>query len=330
MRPVLPRIAAVLAVPALLLTGCASEGAPGATGAPAATDKVGSTAAPVPAALASVKVNGAAGAKPNVALATTPTLLTASGAKVVTPGDGPVIAKGQKVTVDYVLFNGKDGKEADTTFGKKPVTFVADAPLMAGLVKGMIGQKVGSRVLVGVAPKDAFDGGAGNPQLGFGKDDALIFVLDIKSAVTPLTGPEGETVTPPAGLPTVKEDAKGVPTITMPKTPAPTKLVVQPLIKGKGAVVKAGQSISADYVGAVYASGKVFDSSFASGNKLDIAIGTGNLVPGFDTGIVGQTVGSRVLLVLPPAQGYGAAGNPQAGIKGTDTIVFVVDVLAAS
>ena len=324
MRPLLPRLAAVLAVPALLLAGCASEGSP------AGASKPGSSAGPASAALASVTVTGAAGAKPTVKLGTTPTSLTASGVKVLTPGNGAVITKGQKVTVDYLLVNGKDGKEADTTFGKKPVTFVADAPLMSGLVKGMIGQKVGSRVLVGVAPKEAFDGGAGNPQLGFGKDDALIFVLDIKSALTPLTGPDGEPVTPPAGLPTVKEDAKGVPTITMPKTPAPTKLVVQPLIKGKGAVVKAGQTISADYVGAVYASGKVFDSSFASGNKLDIAIGTGNLVPGFDKGIVGQTVGSRVLLVLPPDQGYGTAGNAQACIKGTDTIVFVVDVLAAS
>ena len=323
MRPLLPRLAAVLAVPTLLIAGCASEGSP------ATANQSGSSAAPVSAALASVKVTGAAGAKPTVALGATPTSLTSSGTKVVTPGNGAVISKGQKVTVDYVLVNGKDGKEADTTFGKKPVSFLADpGQLLPGLANGMIGQKIGSRVLVGVAPKEGFAGGAGNSQLGFGKDDALIFVLDIKSALTPLTGPEGDPVTPPAGLPTVKEDAKGVPTITMPKTPAPTKLVVQPLIKGKGAVVKAGQTISAAYVGAVYAGGKVFDSSFASGNKLDIAIGTGNLVPGFDKGIVGQTVGSRVLLVLPPDQGYGTAGNAQAGIKGTDTIVFVVDLLA--
>jgi FKBP-type peptidyl-prolyl cis-trans isomerase len=79
----------------------------------------------------------------------------------------------------------------------------------------------------------------------------------------------------------------------------------------------------------VYGTGKVFDSSYASGNLLSLPVGVGQLVPGFDKGIVGQTVGSRVLLVLPPADGYGKAGNPQAGIKGTDTIVFVVDILAA-
>ena len=325
-RSFLPRLAAVFAVPALLLTGCASEGSPSQAGASGSATAGG---APASAALASVKVTGAAGAKPTVALGATPTSLSASGAKVVTPGTGAVITKGQKVTVDYVLVNGKDGKEADTTFGKRPATFLADpGQLLPGLANGMIGQKIGSRVLVGVAPKEGFAGGAGNSQLGFGKDDALIFVLDIKSAVTPLSGPQGDPVTPAAGLPTVKADAKGAPTIVMPKTKPPTKLVVQPLIKGKGAVVKAGQTVSLAYVGAVYAGGKVFDSSFTSGKNLETAIGVGGLVPGFDKGIVGQTVGSRVLLVLPPDQGYGTAGNAQAGIKGTDTIVFVVAILA--
>ena len=74
---------------------------------------------------------------------------------------------------------------------------------------------------------------------------------------------------------------------------------------------------------------KVFDESYSK-EPYPTPIGTGSVVKGWDQGLVGQTVGSRVLLVLPPAEGYGAAGNAQAGIKGTDTIVFVVDVLAAS
>lgn len=327
MRPLLPRLAVLLAVPALFLAGCASEGSPDASSTSATATGDPATVA----ALSSIAVTGDAGKKPTVKLAATPTLLPASGVKVVTPGTGSVITKGQQVKVDYVLVNGKDGKEADTTYGKTTATFQADpGQLLPGLANGLIGQKIGSRVLVGVAAKDGFAGGAGNSQLGFGKDDALIFVIDLKSALTPLTGPTGEPVTPPAGLPTVKDDAKGAPVITMPKTAPSKTLVVQPLIKGKGPVVKSGQTISANYVGAIYASGKVFDSSFTSGNKLEVPIGVGGLVPGFDKGIVGQTVGSRVLLVLPPAQGYGAAGNAQAGIKGTDTIVFVVDILSAS
>ncbi len=158
----------------------------------------------------------------------------------------------------------------------------------------------------------------------------MIDIVSAKTPPAPLTKPAGTAVTPAAGLPTVTEQS-GVPTITVPKTAAPTKLVVQPLIKGTGAVVKAGETITADYVGAVYGTGKVFDSTFAEGKTpFNTPIGVGQLVPGFDAGIVGQTVGSRVLLVLPPDQGYGTAGQPQAGIKGTDTLVFVVDILASS
>jgi len=53
------------------------------------------------------------------------------------------------------------------------------------------------------------------------------------------------------------------------------------------------------------------------------------VIPGWNDGLPGVTVGSRVMLVIPPAYGYGKAGNSQAGIKGTDTLVFVIDILDA-
>ena len=79
----------------------------------------------------------------------------------------------------------------------------------------------------------------------------------------------------------------------------------------------------------IYRTGKQFDSSWDRGAPADFAIGTGKVIPGWDAGLVGQTVGSQVLLVVPPDQGYGASGNSQAGISGTDTLVFVVDILDA-
>jgi peptidylprolyl isomerase len=71
-----------------------------------------------------------------------------------------------------------------------------------------------------------------------------------------------------------------------------------------------------------------FDSSLGSG-PAQFQIGTGNVITGWDQGLVGQTVGSQILLVIPPDLGYGAEGQPSAGIAGTDTLVFVVDILAA-
>jgi peptidylprolyl isomerase len=58
-------------------------------------------------------------------------------------------------------------------------------------------------------------------------------------------------------------------------------------------------------------------------------IGAGRVIDGWDQGLVGQKIGSQVLLVIPPELGYGANGNPDAGISGTDTLVFVVDILDA-
>ncbi len=302
-------------VPGLLITGCAN-----------ADPKESASS---PAELKTVDVTQEGAGKPKVTLAKTPTTLTASGTRVLKPGKGAAIATGQRVTVDYLLVNGKDGKEADTSFGKKPANFVVDPKqLMPGLAKGLVGQKIGSQVLVGITAKDGF-GEAGNQSLGFSKDDSLIFVMDLKAAATPLAKATGDVVQPKSGLPVVKDNGTQAPTITMPKAAAPKTTQVQPLIKGKGPAVQSGQTISAAYVGAVYAGGKVFDSSYKTGRLLAQQVGTGGLVPGFDKGLVGQTVGSRVLLVVPPVDGYGKAGNPQAGIKGTDTIVFVVDVLDA-
>ena len=56
----------------------------------------------------------------------------------------------------------------------------------------------------------------------------------------------------------------------------------------------------------------------------------GQVVPGWDKTLVGQNVGSRVILAIPPEEGYGKQGQPDAGISGTDTLYFVVDILGAS
>jgi peptidylprolyl isomerase len=131
------------------------------------------------------------------------------------------------------------------------------------------------------------------------------------------------------GLPTVKLAMAGKPTITVPSSTAPDTLVVQPLITGTGPVVTAGQTISVHYTGVIWDSGKKFDSSWDRGAPVDFLIGEGQVIAGWDEGLVGQTVGSQVLLVIPPDKGYGEQGQPDAGISGTDALVFVVDILDA-
>jgi peptidylprolyl isomerase len=100
------------------------------------------------------------------------------------------------------------------------------------------------------------------------------------------------------------------------------------LTNGKGPKVQKGDLLVADYLGSNYRTRKVFDNSYDRKAPSAFPIGVGKVVTGWDKTLVGVNVGSRVLMVLPPKYGYGKAGNSQAGIKGTDSLIFVVDVIA--
>lgn len=128
-------------------------------------------------------------------------------------------------------------------------------------------------------------------------------------------------------FPSTEPAVSGDPALTFPDGDPGPGLQRQVLTEGEGDVVEAGDLLVADYLGQVWG-GEVFDGSF-DGDPAAFSIGTGSVIQGWDSGLVGQTVGSRVLLTIPPDLGYGDAGNPAAGIGGTDTIVFVVDLLGS-
>ncbi|MEU4999009.1 FKBP-type peptidyl-prolyl cis-trans isomerase [Streptomyces sp. NPDC021622] len=104
-------------------------------------------------------------------------------------------------------------------------------------------------------------------------------------------------------------------------------LAVKTLIQGKGAEVKKGDYLQANYLGQIWATAKVFDNSYDRGNPTVFPIGVGQVIPGWDQALVGKKLDSRVELAIPPKLGYGKEGNKQAGIKGDDTLVFVVDLV---
>ncbi|SIN30997.1 peptidylprolyl isomerase [Micromonospora cremea] len=106
------------------------------------------------------------------------------------------------------------------------------------------------------------------------------------------------------------------------------KLAVTPLIKGTGPAVKKGQTITTNYVGVFYKDGQEFDSSWKAGQPATFPIGVGQVIPGWDQGLVGVTVGSRVQLDIPGELGYGNDAAA-AGGRPTGPLRFVVDVLAA-
>ena len=128
-------------------------------------------------------------------------------------------------------------------------------------------------------------------------------------------------------LPTATGKVGEKPTLRFPKNTPPPSLQRTILTKGSGPLTKTGDYLVTNYLGQVWG-GKVFDNSYDKKTTATFKIADGQVVPGWVVALAGVPVGSRVLLSLPPADGYSIKGNPQAGIKPTDTIVFVVDVVS--
>jgi peptidylprolyl isomerase len=252
--------------------------------------------------------------------------------KTVIKGSGAALTTSESFVGNYVAYvwSGTTHKLATSTFTSGSPTLFA-GKLLPGLESAMIGAKAGSRVLAVIPPKQGF-GAAGNSQLGISGKDTLVFVIDYLEEFNDTAGATGSQVSNGGGsLPTVKAAAAAgaAPTVTIPSATPPKALQVKTLVKGTGAKVTKGQYMVVQYTGLNWRTKKVFDSSWSRKTPAGVSIGTGQVVKGWDNGLVGQTVGSRVLLVIPPALGYGKNGNSQAGIKGTDSLVFVVDILGA-
>ena len=129
-----------------------------------------------------------------------------------------------------------------------------------------------------------------------------------------------------AALPEVSGSFGEKPTLTFPEGSPSGELEVTVLSRGDGALVEAGDDIEVHYLGQSWKGG-VFDNSYDRRSSISFGIGVGQVIAGWDQGLVGQQVGSRVLLSIPSHLGYGDRGVPQAGIKGGDTLVFVVDIV---
>ena len=129
------------------------------------------------------------------------------------------------------------------------------------------------------------------------------------------------------GLPQVNAEFGSRPTIAF-DGGAPSGLRVEELVEGDGPVVRRGDTVTVNYHGVVWGAGAPFDSSFDRHRPASFAIGVGQVIRGWDQTVPGHNVGSRLVVSIPPAYGYGSRGVPEAGIGGTDTLVFVIDIIA--
>lgn len=314
-------LSAALAAAALSLSACTPSDivdASDATSAPtaAATDTYTAIDGVEPgAALADMTwIDNGTDAEPGVEF-TSPINFTETGGRLVADGDGAALTDGQVLTLDVVQFSGTDGTVGSSTYtdGVGAPASLDAATFDPVLYDLLVTAHVGARLLYAV------------PDQGTG---AAVVAFVVSSATDVLARAEGTAVDAVAGLPTVTLDADGKPSVDMTGATKPAELVSQDLITGSGTTVAEGQSLTVHYTGWLW-DGTQFDSSWDSGTKATFTFATGQLIDGWVQGLTGKTVGSQVLLVIPPELGYGDTDQGDT-IPAGSTLVFVVDILAAS
>jgi peptidylprolyl isomerase len=249
--------------------------------------------------------------------------------QVVSTGDGNPVVANKKAMFDIFLAKG-DGTKlySSSDQGTPSQVSMNEKEFFKVIIDGLVGKPQGSRVAIAATVKDVW-GSAGAPQLKLKPTDTVLFVIDVLS-VEPtdvLDAPQGKDVAAPAGAPVVQGSGGKVTGIDFSKAPkqAPKKLQVIPLVEGNGPKAQAGRLVTFNYYGAVWGSKKPFDSSFSRGAPVPFGVGVKGLIPAWDKVIPGLKQGSRVLIIAPPGDAYGA--QAQSGIPANSTLTFVVDVL---
>ncbi|WP_037870582.1 FKBP-type peptidyl-prolyl cis-trans isomerase [Streptomyces sp. SPB074] len=337
------RLAALIIVPALALvaTACGgdddSKDKADSSSSPSASAPAGSKAPePVSSASPMPTVSGAKDKQPTITIPKgEPTKKFVVHSE--SAGDGKTVKKGDFVSFDFTGKIWKGDKKFGSTYekgGKPQVIKAGSTGIIPAFAQSLAGHKEGERVLV-VAPPAAGFGAQGNQQAGVAPDDTLVFVVDINKIV-PLSEVKGSQASIPSDLPQVKVDDKTHKAdITIPKNDPPTKLTTKVLIQGKGEEIADGDNVIMDYSGAAWKlnEGKkpatLFDASANRGEPFVTPIGTGAVIPGWDKGLVGKHVGDRVLLVIPPADGYGDQAQGDT-LPAKSTLVFAVDIVGAA
>ena len=122
------------------------------------------------------------------------------------------------------------------------------------------------------------------------------------------------------------KDTSTKPVIPKPSGSPPRKLEKQDIVKGKGPAAKPGDTVTVQYVGVSFSTGDEFDASWDRGQPFPVPLGAGQVIEGWDKGLVGIRKGGRRMLTIPPELGYGSEGYPPT-IAPNETLIFVIDAL---
>ncbi|CAL4859560.1 FKBP-type peptidyl-prolyl cis-trans isomerase [Microbacterium sp. MM2322] len=305
----IPAAVAVLGLTALALVGCAPTG-PADSGCERVTDHASS--------LDLVDVTGAEGSP--TAKTTDPVYVSRTSFTDLAKGKGtPITTSKQDVQLSITLLNGATGQ----TVLSAPTRLIQLSVLEQSfptIEKALDCARPGARVVAGIPAKDLDP--ALVDQIGLSKNQAAVVVIDVNTVFLPAANGVPQYVDG-SNIPTVVLAPDGTPGIVVPDAAPPKDLIVKTLKKGDGEKITATSTPRLAYTGVLWNTGEVFDSTWQKGSPVTLAMD--KVVKGFSEALEGQTVGSQVLVVIPPKLGYGDKASGSVPAK--STLVFVIDVL---
>jgi peptidylprolyl isomerase len=269
---------------------------------------VGACGSPeAPGADPDITVTGDPGGTPTLTYVT-PLVVGHTYRRVVWPGTGPLLPEGGPLLLRFWVEDGTTARVVTENYSATPVPQVlARGDLGDALYETLSGQRVGARLLQVTPPGDEAEEGY-----------PAVTVIDVLP-----TRAMGEDVQPREDLPAVTLAENGAPSLTATQTAPPEDLTIQALIRGSGRQIEANDVVTVQYAGFSWATGEAFDSTWDRGQPTSFALSD---VPALAEGLVEQTTGSQVMLVVPPSYDLGATHSEALAGQ---TVVLVIDVLAS-
>ncbi|NHI16403.1 FKBP-type peptidyl-prolyl cis-trans isomerase [Microbacterium excoecariae] len=303
-------ILSTAAVAALALAGCSAETPEEEPTTEAAADLC-DAAAPAGDAIDAVEVDGDFGSEASVTF-DAPLEMDEIEAKVITEGEGDPLETGEYISYAATVFDAETGEKvgAEGYEAGSALPAAVSTDNIFGMALGCA--TPGTRVAFTFPGQTTSDGTAYASQ---------VYVLDFFETVP--TAATGEEQDPVDGFPTVDVAEDGTPSVTLPEDfSEPDETEIAELKAGDGETVEDGDTVFVQYLGVKGSDGSEFDSSWSRGEPTQFS--TSGVIEGFTKALVGQKVGSQVIAVIPPAEGYGASDGNELQ---DETLVFVVDIL---
>lgn len=307
-------VLSTVAAATLLLAGCAGNGGPQSSGTPdpSASSQCALDAQPG-ATSDAVEVAGE-GADTTITVPADAKFADVE-RTIISEGEGDDVVVNDLVSVQFQIVDAATGDVLDSSArGEDGLIPVLLDPNQSSLfVAALECEPVGSRVVLALPGK----------MLGDSANNVVVYAeaVDRLPEVA-----DGTPVDPTPGMPEVKLDDDGKPTVTIPDGDAPASTQVAVLKQGDGATVASGDLVVVQYLGVKWSDGEEFDSSW-SRDAAPAQFQTTGVVAGFQKALEGQKVGSQVLVVMPPSDGYGASEGHELQ---NESLVFVVDILATT